>query len=348
MLILSMQPRRAIQYRLLAGTMLALLVNYTSSQAASSSVTLPTDADGSQIQAALDGLPADGEVVLSAGTYEISQPLLLRHGHQTLRGAGPATILHLADHANCPVVVLGPPVEDGQAVLSNLGLADLLIDGNRRHQEHEDWKSAANGSLINNNGVHVWNATDVTIDHVVCRRCRSGGMVMADIRRLRVSDFESYDNQFDGLACYQTQASRFQILRLHDNLAAGISLDLGFNGNCVTNAVLTGNDLGIFMRASRDNVFQGLTISGSRHDGVFMAQSVIPTAKGWQWVPDTECTGNRFDGLIVRDSGGMAFRVNDASCTNNTISGAIFQNNRKGGLGQPVSHPVSLSEVAHR
>ena len=47
------------------------------------------------------------------------------------------------------------------------------------------------------------------------------------------------------------------------------------NYNLVTNAFLLENNTGIFMRHSRHNVFKGLTISKSRHDGVFMAQAAV-------------------------------------------------------------------------
>ena len=165
---------------------------------------------------------------------------------------------------------------------------------------------------------------------------------------LEVNDFDSYDNQFDGLACYQTEESHFDGLRLHDNLAAGISLDLDFNDNCITNAVLADNDLGIFMRDSRHNSFGRLTITKSHHHGIFMAQASAPTPKGWQLCPGTQCIGNSFNSLMVNDCGGEAFQVNDASCTNNFISGARFMRNVLGGLSQPATNPVVFRDLAGR
>ena len=273
---------------------------------------------------------------------------MLRHDYETLRGIGRATILHLADGADCPVVILGPPMIQTNHRAVHLRLANLFIDGNRKNQKLEFWRSARDGSEFNNNGVQIWNATDVAVEHVVCCRCRSGGLVAANVRRLQVSDFDSYDNQFDGLACYQTEESRFDGLSLHDNLAAGMSIDLAFNHNFITNAMLVGNDLGIFMRNSRNNSFQRMTISKSHHHGVFMAQATVPTAKGWQLCPDTQCIGNNFQSLIVNDCGGKAFQVNDASCTNNAIFGASFLRNILGGLGQPSTNPVTFHEVAGR
>lgn len=311
-------------------------------------VTLPAHVSGAEIQKALDQLPPNGEVVLCAGQYEIQKPLLLQHNDETLTGSGPCTILHLADGADCPVVVLGPPLGRATVPASHLRLANLVIDGNRTHQATEHWSRAGDGAEVNNNGIHVWNVSDSVIEHVACRNCRSGGLVTAEVRRLLVRDFESSGNQFDGLACYETEDSRFTNLRLHDNVAAGISLDLAFNHNSIINAILSTNDLGIFMRDSRSNLFKAIQVSGSRHDGVFMAEVAEPTPKGWQVFPETACTGNLFENLMVSDCGGRAFRVNDASCTNNIISGAQFLRNGQGGLSQPPTKPVSLHEVAGR
>jgi parallel beta-helix repeat protein len=309
---------------------------------------LSSNSTCAQIQTALDNAPPGAEVVLSAGTYQISQPLLLRHNDLTLRGSGPGTILYLTDNADCPVVILGPPMNETKHPATHLRLADLVIDGNRKNQSVELWRSAGDGSEINNNGIQVWNVADATVEHVVCCRCRSGGLVTAGVTRLLVNGFDAYDNQFDGLACYQTADSRFDDLHLHDNLAAGISLDLDFHHNSISNAVLANNDLGIFMRDSQNNSFRGLTISKSHNHGVFMAQTAAPTDKGWQLSPDTQCIGNQFEDLVVNDCGGKAFQVNDASCTNNMISGAHFLRNLLGGLGEPAANIVSIKALVDR
>ena len=74
-------------------------------------ITLPMGTTGAQIQQALDMLPAGGgEVLLPPGVVEIHQPIVLRRDHQTLRGFGKETILRLADGANCPVIIMGEPV----------------------------------------------------------------------------------------------------------------------------------------------------------------------------------------------------------------------------------------------
>ena len=124
----------------------------------------------------------------------------------------------------------------------------------------------------------------------------------------------------------------FTGLFLHDNPGAGISLDLAFNHNLISNAVLTGNDLGIFMRASRENQFHDISIRNSRHHGVFMADVQKLTTRGRQPNPRTECVDNSFTNLMASDCGGAAFRVNDSTCTNNVIIQARFDKNLQGGL----------------
>ena len=331
-----------------AGTFLAdvLLLFLIPLAGVAATLEVPPGAGGAGIQQALEKLGAGAEVVLSRGTYLVHQPIILRQNGQTLRGAGPETILFLADSANCTVVILGPPKDKTKGPTQRLRLSDLLVDGNRAHQQNELWRILTNGVLINNNGIHVCDVDNSTIEHVTCRSCSSGGLVSTGrTRRLTVRDYTACDNQFDGLACYHTEDSHFSLLNLHDNLAAGISLDLEFDHNFIEGAVLAGNDLGIFMRDSHDNVFEGVTIRHSRHDGVFMAQTGEISRFGWWLVPATECTGNRFNNLLVEGCGGRAFRANDASCTNNYINSGQFLDNAQGGLSQPGSNPVITCDL---
>ena len=307
-------------------------------------IMLQPGVTGGEIQSALDALPeSGGEVVLPPGNISIRQPVMLRRDFQTLRGSGAATVLRLADNANCPVIILGEPVNHPQQAVKNLCVRDLFIDGNRRGQQRELWRLAGEGSQIRNNGITVQGVTDSVIAHVTSARCRSGGLVTTrDVRRLTERHLEAFDNEFDGLACYQTEDCLFTDLFLHDNPGAGISLDLAFNHNVISNAVLTANDLGVFMRSSFDNQFHNVSIRDCRDHGVFMAHAEVETALGWTPAPKTGCTYNAFTNLIAVNCGGAAFRVNNATCTNNTIIRARFDGNLKGGLSQAQPDLVTV------
>lgn len=284
-------------------------------------IKLPAGVKTAEIQRALNSLPTNGgEVVLPPGKIELHEPIVLSRDGETLRGAGDSTILFVADNANCPAIIMGEPVNKPHSV-KNLYVSDLFIDGNRTHQQRECWKlNGEEGSQIRNNGITVQNVSDSLIENVTTARTRSGGIVTtANTRRLTVNGLNSFDNYFDGLACFQTENCTFLNLNLHDNRGAGISLDGNFHHNTFDNAVLTDNDLGIFMRWSHDNQFRNITVHGSRHYGVFMAEN-IDAAFGDKGKP--ACTNNSFNQLTADECGSAAIRVNDATCTNNFVTGA--------------------------
>jgi len=307
-------------------------------------IALPAGITGVEIQKALDSLPpAGGEVRLPAGKIEIHRPIILSRDFLTLRGEGPDTILHLADDANCPVIILGEPINTPTQTIRHLLVTGFFIDGNRVHQRRELWRLSGEGSQIRNNGITVQGVSDSTVENIIIARCRSGGLVTTrDIRRLIVRGLESFDNEFDGLACYETADCLFADLNLHNNPGAGISLDLAFDDNVISNAVLSANDLGVFMRSSRNNRFLNVAIRDSHHYGVFMAHTERRTAEGWGPVPKTECTQNCFTNLIAMNCGSAAFRVNNSTCTNNIIIRAKFVGNGKGGLSLAQPNLVTV------
>lgn len=293
-------------------------------------VTLQVGVTAMEVQKALNSLPASGgEVILPAGKITVTEPIVLSRDHQTLRGAGEATVLFLADGANCPVIIMGEPVNHPKRV-SHLRVSDLFIDGNRAHQNRELWKFHGEGAEIRNNGITVQNISDSMVEHVTTARCRSGGLVTTlDTQKLTVRDLNSFDNEFDGLACFSTENCTFTNLYLHDNTAgAGISLDGNFHHNVIEDAVLTGNDLGIFMRWSHDNQFHHIAIHNSRDYGVFMAQNAAQNGGPSR----TDCVDNYFTDISADQCGDAVFRVNDVTCTNNVVSGAKFKDNVHGAL----------------
>lgn len=297
-------------------------------------VMLQPGVTGGEIQDALESLPASGgEVVLPPGNIPVRQPLVLHRDNQTLRGAGSTTVLRLADNVNCPAIIMGEPVNAPQHAIKNICVRDLAIDGNRSHQQRELWQLTGEGTEIRNNGITVQYVTDSAVQNVSAFRCRSGGLVTTlGVRRLKVSHFESFDNEFDGLACYLTEQSTFTDLNLHHNPGAGISLDLAFNRNVISNATLTANDLGVFMRSSHENKFYGVSIRESKHHGIFMAHAEDVVDGITRPAPMTQCTQNAFTNLTAMNCGGAAFRVNNVTCTNNVVFSPHFSDNHSGGL----------------
>ena len=102
------------------------------------------------------------------------------------------------------------------------------------------------------------------------------------------------------------------------------------------------------MRDSRDNSFQAVTISKSRNHGIFMAQTGSSLDGAWKLLPGTECTGNKFDGLMITNCGGDAFLVNDISCKDNMIRDAHFLDNSAGGLTETADNLVRVEQLVQR
>ncbi len=267
-----------------------------------------------------------GEVRLGAGEYLCKVPIIINRSRVTLRGVGAATELKLTDNANCPVLVIGDEAADPRREVTGVTVFDLSIDGNREHQKDECWGGVCDTgekTVIRSNGITIRRATNVVIERVVITRCRSGGVVTEKgCRRLTLRSLTATDNEFDGLACYETEDSQMTDLHLYDNKAAGISTDIRFNGNIVNGAMLLRNGShGIFMRDSSRNLMQSIMIRDSGRQGIFIDQVDKD--------PKTASFGNSFVGLTVERSRGPAVRINAASCKDTLLSGCQFFDNQE-------------------
>ena len=268
-----------------------------------------------------------GEVVLGPGTYGCSAPIVIRTSGVTLRGAGPATKIRLMTNANCPVLIVGDEANEPRREVRGICVADLAIDGNRTQQRGECWtgqSATGESTAIRNSGLVVRRAKDVLVLRVSAENCRSGGLVTEKhCRRVTVREFSSGRNEFDGLACYETEDSLFTGLYLHDNKSAGISTDLSFDHNIISNSRLVKNGThGVFMRHSSHNQFQNILVSGSGRDGLFVDQV--------EKQPRTASAGNHFTAVKVVGSKGPALRVNAASCKGTVLDQCSFVGNKKG------------------
>ncbi len=298
---------------------------------------------GRDIQEALHSLPArGGRVMLGAGTFLISEPLVMDRDHVELAGDQELTVLQLADRVDIPLLVVGDMATPPARRVSGVVVRKLVLDGNRLAQEHEcNGGPCDQGGLshIRNNALTIRGAEDVRIEHVTARSARSGGVVLEkDCRRIHISDFKAHDNHFDGLAAYETEDSYFTRLHLHDNAAAGISADIRFNRNIISHSLLERNgSQGIFMRDSNFNHFSRLTIRDNGQQGVFIAQA--------DDAQHTPCTGNVFAELTVTGSRGSGFRVNDLSCVANTLVRSLFKANAEGGVSEAGEDLIARVDV---
>lgn len=261
------------------------------------------------IQSLVNSLPEYGGTInLPASTIEIETPIVINKDNTRLIGTN--TIIRLKNHANCPVIIIGGPRNNPTNIVRNIMINNIIIDGNRTNQDRETWKLSGEGANIRNNGIVIQSAENVTVDSVVCKNCRSGGIVTTlNDRWLTIKNVECYNNQFDGIGAYLTENSIFENIYLHDNVCAGMSVDLYFNHNTVVNAVLENNDIGVFMRSSHSNKFTNVLLTSNKKYAVFLADSLLSAT--------SNCTSNTFNSLILSNN---VVKINNSSCTNNTFT----------------------------
>jgi hypothetical protein len=282
------------------------------------------------LQNAIRALPRTGGLVtVPAGVHVCRAPIVIDRDNVSLRGVGPASELYLADGGESPVLVIGQMRAVPTVTRRHIVVSDLTIDGNRTKQTFECFKGPCSGrNALRNNGISVRRASDVLIERVTVRSARSGGVVTElGSERVTLRDVTVTDSCFDGVAGYETTNSLFSGLFLHDNLAAGLSFDIDFEGNVISDVMITDSGtVGIFMRDARDNVFTAMRIADSVQHGVFVAQVDTDASTG--------ATGNSFTNMIVHGSGGAGIRVNDVSCVDNLVANSHFFANAGGHISE--------------
>jgi hypothetical protein len=278
------------------------------------------------VMAAIVRLPLSGGIVeLGAGTFSINNPIVIDRDDIELRGQGSETLLLLAPKADCPVVVIGSVTTPTERIVRRVVVRNMVIDGNRTEQGFECYGGPCDEidrTALRNNGITIRGAEDILVEDVVTRRARSGGVVLEKhCRRVRLKRLEAYDNEFDGVAAYETEDSEFVHLNLHHNRSAGFSFDWRFNRNRVADTVAADNgSQGIFMRDSVGNTFERLKLTGNGEQGVFMAET--------RELPGTACRYNNFRSLTITGNRTQGIRVNDASCNPNVLEDSLVKDNQ--------------------
>jgi parallel beta-helix repeat protein len=276
--------------------------------------------------AAIARLPSSGGVVeLGEGTFSITRPIIIDRDDIELRGQGPTTLLLLAPKADCPVVVVGSIATPTERIVRRVVVRNLLIDGNRTEQSFECYGGPCDEkelTALRNNGITIRGAEDILVEDVITRRARSGGVVLEkQCRRVRLNRLEAFENEFDGVAAYETEDSEFTNLNMHHNRSAGFSFDWRFNRNRIADTTASDNgSQGIFMRDSVGNTFERLKLTGNGEQGIFMAET--------REIPGTACRYNNLRSLTITGNRTQGIRINDASCNPNVLEDSLVKDNR--------------------
>jgi hypothetical protein len=292
------------------------------------------------IQTEIDTLPdAGGVVYLSEGEYICEKSIVINRNNVTLKGSGGATILKLKDNANVPVLIIGETIPIPTITRRNITISDLIIDGNRLEQSRECSLigPCSGANALRNNGITLRKVENIIIERVTTHSTRSGGLVSElSCENVTIKDFTSYNNYFDGIAGYETKDSNFTNLALFNNCAAGVSLDINFSKNTMSNINIyidsniscsstpSSGDVGMFIRDSHSNIFKNIKIHDMLNHGIFVAQVNEDISTGPK--------GNLFSTMILGNNAGFGIIFNDASATDNVLVSTIMTGNTSGCL----------------
>lgn len=309
----------------LAATFVAqLAIVATASSQGVERLRIETSADFGRVETALASSAAYAvEIVVAEGEYEIAESFRIARSRVSLQGEGTVRI-RLADGSNCPVIALGTQksyVESSDHI-EDVVVRGLEIDGNRQNQSSE---YDARYPWIRNNGIDVRGVAGLVIDEVVSSNCRSGGLVISwgcvDGLVLR-SRFEN--NEFDGLAYYDSARIFTLDCVSSRNVCAGISLDNRFVDSVFARCLLEENgDVGVFARNSERLYFVECSVLDSGQWAFFLAHD--------------EQERGILDSAIVRcmmsgnDGGVRMASVTAAQSRGNALVGNRFAGNARAG-----------------
>lgn len=288
------------------------------------------------IQKTIDKLPEiGGEVIIPAGKYTCTTPIILDRDNVIVRGEGAATLLRVADKANIPVFVMGQTIRTPTTTRRYVQVKNLHIDGNRVNQTSECMGGPCSDQFpLRNNGITIRRCEDCVVDNVTVYGAISGGLVTElGCYRLMIRDYTSYDNEYDGFAGYETENSTFSGINLYNNKGAGISTDIHFDNNKFSDVTITNTrTVGIFMRDSSNNSFTNVHIRNTKQHGIFLAQVDDDITK--------PAAGNTFNSIVITGSGGYGILISDASCVNNLFVASQYIDNVKGCYGEAASNLI--------
>lgn len=232
-----------------------------------------TAVPGDDLQAAIDGLPAQrrATLCLQSGHYELAGLLAIHRDGITLRGTGADTVLQLRDGVQQPLLVIGDYANEvPSAPIRNVVVENLHLIGN--HAAHEFMPEHP---YLSNSAVVVRGGHDVDLRQLVVERCRSACLLSErDTQGLAITDSDVSGATWDGVSFNRSSHVTMSGNHVHDNAAAGITTEHLEDSDIRDNVFERNGSQGLYLSDSRDNRFVGNRFVGNTRAGVFLTCSI--------------------------------------------------------------------------
>lgn len=236
------------------------------------------------LQAAIDALPAEGGVMtIPAGTFDLTQTLVLRKGDVLIRGSGTATHLRSLLKGGEPALAIRPPdpVDGKKQRLWRVKLADFRLTGNPE-----------SGPGIQADGVD-----ELFLDGLSVSEHGGDGIRMTDCYEdPRIVGCLITYNKAVGLnlsGCHDIVVSACQFEENQDALRCADGFNLCMTGNCVD-----------------DHLRNGVVIENTY--GSVVSGNMIEECNGTAIVLDRDCYGITLSANVIAHEQGGGIELKDA------------------------------------
>lgn len=250
------------------------------------------------LQQAVDALPETGGLVLvTPGTYELTEPLRISSGDVTLRGCGTASHIKNLNEAGLSAIVIENPAYSGKSTpgkdrLWRVCVSDLRITGNEK----------------SGHGIEANYIEEIHLHDVTCSYHGGDGFHLN----------QCYEDPrlSDNLITYN-KANGIHLIGCHDIVVSANHFEENVTGlRCVDsfNLAMSGNNLD-------DHLGDGVVVENTY--GSFISSNMIEECQGWAIVLDRDVYGTTVSANVIAHefTGGVDLRdAHGCAVTGNTFT----------------------------
>lgn len=313
--------------------------SYAGKTVATNVVATDGTGDYTDIQTAINALPAGGGVVyVKEGTYTLTETLVINKSNVALLGAGAAAIIKLGADVDDHVITLG----DNATIRTSLLIADLLVDGNKANNAGNIDGIFLAGKIEDSKITGCWvkdcdqhgirthsNCNRNIITENTCVGNDDYGIYIINSSEPNiVSNNSCNSNGNSGIVLLTTTGPVFATGNIcTQNTVNGISLSC--NSSTINNNICTGNtEDGIYLNAGIRNSIIGNSCKGNGHHGIEIRSASWNTLVGNTCTQNSQTTANTYDGIR------LSLTCTYNSITGNTVFSGDVGNRHKYGINE--------------